>query len=142
MAKVKWTEELVIEVVNRCRIAGTAAAKAKLAELVQAGPRYAVYNSDLAGNHIGNAVGTLLDVCGFANLRISARGKFFQLAKTLYKESHYRFFCTTAYYGGGHFSVFDTTMRQEMSVNTAACKAMVPILSEYGISATVESRID
>jgi len=142
MAKVKWTEKLVIEVVDRCRIAGKAAAAAKLAELVKAGPKYAVYNSDLTGRQ-GSCVGVLLDNCGFANLGISARGKFFQLAKKLSQDRpELRFFCTNSYYGGGHFSVFDTTMRQEVSVNAAACKAMVPILSEYGISATVHSRID
>ena len=137
MAKVKWTDDKVLEVVRQCRIAGAAAAQTKLEELQAAGAKWAVVNE--ANNKV---VGTMLDVCGFANLKISARGKFFQIAKRLSDNHQYRFYCTNAYHGGGTFSVFDATMRQEMSVNEASCKAMALILAEYGIEARVEARID
>jgi len=135
MAKVKWTEEKVLDVIKECRVAGTRAAQEKMAELQKAGPKYAVTQ----GNRI---VDTMLDVCGFANLKISARGKFFQLAKKLAKDRTSRFYCDNAYRGGGYFSVYDTTRRQEMSVNRASCAAMVPVLDKYGIEARVETRID
>lgn len=137
MAKVKWTDKLVLQVVRECREAGTKAAAKKLAELQGKGPQYCV----TSGHRV---VGTMLDVCGFANLRISARGKFFQLAKKLSESRtpNYRFYCTNAYQGGGLFDVFDTTNRQEMSVNAASCAAMIPILSGYGITSTLETRID
>ncbi len=135
--KVKWTEELVLKVVRECREAGTHAAREKLAELQNAGPKHAVMDGD-------RCVGQLLDLCGFANVHLnSARGKFFQLAKKLSKKrQELRFNCDNHYYGGGWFSVYDASMRQEMSVNVASCMAMVSVLSGYGIEARVESRLD
>ena len=135
--KVKWTEELVLKVIRECREAGTIASQEKLEELTKAGPKYAVCSGS-------RTVGTMLDVCGFANIRLnSARGKFFQLAKKMCKENReYRFNCSNAYNGGGYFNVYDTNRRQEMSVNVASCKAVLKVLSGYGIEGYVESRID
>lgn len=135
--KVKWTEELVLKVVEECREAGRIAAKLKLYELQNAGPKHQVMDGS-------RCVGTMLDVCGFANVHLtSARGKFFQLAKKLSKErKELRFHCDNQYHGGGWFSVYDTSMRQEMSVNVASCQAIAIVLYGYGIEARVESRID
>ena len=138
MAKTKWTEELVLKVVKECREAGIAAAAAKLAELQGKGSQYAVMD----GNR---CVGEMLDVCGFANVKLkSARGNFFKLAKKLSSDrtQNYRFHCANHYYGGGHFSVFDCYMGQEMSVNKAAMQGVATVLSGYGIECYVESRID
>ena len=118
--KTKWTEEKVLEVVRECREAGPVAAAAKLAELTKAGPRYGVMSGSVQ-------IDTMLDVCGFANVKLkSARGNFFKLAKRLSSDrsQNYRFSCSNHYYGGGHFNVFDCSRRQEMSVNTAAMKAV------------------
>lgn len=135
--KTKWTNELVEKVVIECRQAGAKSAAAKLAELSNAGPQYSVMSG-------GRQVGVMLDVCGFANVKLAtARGKFFQLAKKLCKESpELRFNCDNRYYGGGHFNVYDCSMRQEMSINVAACRAMADVLSGYGIECSVESHID
>jgi len=137
MAKTKWTEEKVLEVVKECREAGTIAAAEKMAELTKAGPKYGVMSG-------GVQIDTMLDVCGFANVKLkSARGKFFQLAKKLCKEDRTsRFNCSNHYHGGGHFNVYDCSRRQEMSVNKAAMSGVATVLSGYGIDCYVESRID
>ena len=133
--KIKWTEAKVLEVMNGARFAGKIAADAKLAQLVGAGPKWSITD-----DNTGKSVGTMLDVCGFANLKIPARGKFYTLAKKLGAGN--RFSCGRHYYGGGRLNIFDSTMRQEMSVNVAACKAQAAYLAKYGIMATTESRMD
>ena len=132
----KWTEEKVLEVVAECRAAAINAGQSKLSELQQDGPKWAVCNED------GTVAGQLLDVCGYAWNEISARGKFFQTAKKLSKDRGLRFNCSNAYGGGGHFAVYDTGRRQEMSVNSACCKAIAEVLSGYGLEASTHSRID
>lgn len=135
---VKFDEAEVLAIIVEAREAGRIAANKKLQELQNQGPKYAVV--DEMNND--KVVGTLLDVCGFASLKISARGKFFQTAKKLSKERGYRFHCTNAYHGGGHLAIFDSTMRQEMSINEAACEGQAEILRKYGLQVRIESRID
>lgn len=132
---VKWTENLVLSVISEARKAGFVAARKKLLELQNRGAQFAVVDG-------GKVAGTMLDVCGFANLKISARGKFYLLAKRLSKNPSARFHCCKAYYGGGSLSIFDSTHRQEMSVNIAACEGQAVVLRSYGIKASVTSRID
>ena len=132
---VKWTEQLVLSVIGEARKAGCVTANQKLAELQSHGAQFAVIDG-------GKVAGTMLDVCGFASLKISARGKFFQLAKRLSDHLSLRFHCCNAYHGGGSLAIFDSTHRQEMSVNIAACKGQANVLRGYGIDATVTSRID
>ena len=131
---VKWTDQLVLSIIDEARKAGRNAADEKLTGLQRKGPQFAVQD----GNR---TVGTLLDVCGFANLKISARGKFFQLAKKLSTNSNLRFLCTNAYRGGS-LAIFDSTMRQELSVNIAACQGQAKVLEAYGIKCQIQSRID
>jgi len=132
---MKWTEEKVLEVIKEARNAGHFAAQKKLNELRRVGPKFAVTDN-------GRVVDTMLDVCGFANLKINARGKFYLLAKKLSNNMSNRFSCGRAYYGGGHLNIFDSAMRQEMSVNVAACKGQQVVLLKYGIESRIESRID
>ena len=132
---VKWTNQLVLAVIIEARKAGWVAAQQKLQDLQDQGPTIAVCDGR-------KVVGRMLDVCGFANLKISARGKFFQLAKKLADNPQQRFHCCNAYYGGGSLGIFDSTHRQEMSVNIAACQGQANVLRGYGIEATVTSRID
>lgn len=132
---IKWTNDLVESVIHEARKAGQITAEAKLAELQGNGAAFAVRD----GNKI---VGTMLDVCGFANLKISARGKFFQIAKRISAETRARFHCVVGYYGGGSLGVFDSTFRQEMSVNIAACVGQAKVLEAYGIKCQIQSRID
>ena len=137
MVKIKWDEKKIIDVIHEARIAGKESAEQKLAELQGNGPKWNVVNG-----HTNKVVGTLLDVCGFANLRISARGKFYQLAKKISQDRQSRFHCSLAYRGGGMLSIYDSTFRQEMSVNVAACKGQAEVLKRYGIESSIDSRID
>ena len=132
---VKWTEQIVLEVINEARKAGSMTAEQKLAELQGKGPQFTVCEDD-------KVVGTMLDVCGFANLKISARGKFYLLAKKLSDNPIHRFHCCRSYYGGGSLAIFDSTGRQEMSVNIAACEGQAKVLEAHGIECEITSRID
>lgn len=133
---VKWTRNLVLAVIHEARKAGQIAAEEKLGELRKAGPQFNVMDGE-------KLVGKMLDVCGFAHLKINARGKFFQLAKrTSTDYPRLRFSCVNAYRGGGALSIFDSTFRQEMSVNIAACIGQAKVLNAYGIETTIQSRID
>lgn len=132
---VKWTPQLVASVISEARKAGIAAAEYKLDSLQNAGPRWEVKDGE-------QIVGTMLDVCGFANLTIKARGKFYLLAKKLSENPVVRIHCCKAYNGGGSLSIFDSTIRQEMSVNIAACEGQAVVLRAYGIECGISSRID
>ncbi len=132
---VKWTRNLVESVIHEARKAGRIVAEEKLNELQGEGAKFIVRDGM-------EAVGTMLDVCGFAHLKINARGKFFQLAKRLSAGFNVRFSCSRRYHGGGSLSIFDSTFRQEMSVNIAACVGQAKVLNAYGIETSIESRID
>jgi len=132
---VKWTNQLVLAVIAEARRAGFIAANQKLNDLQTCGAQFTVMDG-------GEVISTMFDVCGFANLKISARGKFFQLAKKLCSTSQQRFYCCNGYRGGGFLAIYDSTMRQEMSVNVAACKGQAQVLEAYGIKYQIESRID
>jgi hypothetical protein len=138
--KQKWTDELVLQVISECRQAGQLAAKQQLERLQASGPAFNVVDDMQPNKPI---VGQLLDVCGGAWLKISARGKFFKIAKRLSADDNYRFWCRVGLYPkGGSLSIFDCSMRQEMSVNIAANKAMKDVLAKYDIEARVYSFID
>ena len=132
---VKWTEQLVLSIIDEARKAGREAADEKLTGLQRKGPQFAILDEN-------KIVGTMLDVCGFAHLKIAARGKFYLLAKKLSQGQHQRFICSNGYYGGGLLSIFDSTHRQEMSVNIAACQGQAKVLEAYGIKCQIQSRID
>lgn len=137
--KPNWTEELVLKVIQEAREEGHRHAQMRLSELRHQGPKWAVVDE----MNDGKIVDTMLDVCGFAHLRIKATGKFYQLAKKISQDRIHRFNCQhDSYWGGGWLSIYDSTMRQEMSVNIAACKGQQEVLLQYGITSTVQSRID
>lgn len=132
---IKWTQPMVLALIEEARKAGRIAAERKLQELQNAGPQWAVKDGQ-------RTVGTLLDVCGSAWLKISARGKFFQIAKRISNECGSRIYCVNGYYGGGELSIFDSTHRQELSICRAACEGHAQVLRDYGIECSVRSRID
>jgi len=132
---IKWTNQLVLNVIEEARIAGYIAATKRLVELQSQGAKFAIMDGE-------RIAGTMLDVCGFASLKISARGKFFQLAKKLAINPSARFFCVNGYYGGGSLSIFDSTNQIEMSINIAACQGQAKVLEGYGIKCQIQSRID
>jgi len=138
MVKTKWDEKKVLDVIQEAREAGKISAENKLSELTGQGPKWNVINDSNK-----KVVGQMLDVCGFAHLKISARGKFYLLAKKLSKDRQYRFHCDRdSYYGGGWLSIYDSIHRQEISVNIAACKGQAEVLKKYGIDSNIDSRID
>ena len=140
---VKWGDAKVLRVIEEARRLGKIAAADKLAELQKAGPKWAVCTETHPfSSKADKVVGTMLDVCGFANINISARGKFFQIAKKLSKTGSHRFYCTVAYRGGGHLSIYDSSHRQEMSVNKATCVGQAKVLNAYGIETSITTRID
>jgi len=136
---MEWTESKVLEVIRECREEGSLYAQKQLAKLRGEGPKWAVVNEAT-----DKVVNTMLDVCGFAHLSIKARGKFYQLAKKISQREHwYRFNCGhDSYNGGGRLSIYDMSMRQEMSVNVASYRGVQEILKKYGIESTLHSRID
>jgi len=136
--KTKWTNEKVLKVIDEARKLGRVTAADKLTELQNAGPKYSAHDE----NRNNRCVGTMLDVCGFASIRISARGKFFQLAKKLAATGNYRFYCVVDYQGGGSLSIYDSSHRQEMSINKAACVGQARVLNSYGIQTRIATRID
>ena len=131
----KWTEQLVYAIIAEARKAGFITANQKLTELQGNELQFAVKEGK-------RTVGTMFDVCGRADLKISARGKFYLLARKLSADPQQRFMCGKAYYGGGCLSIFDSTMRQEMSVNIAACQGQAEVLRAYGIDCAIISCID
>lgn len=140
--KTRWTESKVKAVIREARIAGGKAADIMLGKLQEQGPKFAVVNDPEYGGD-GKIAGVMLDVCGMATMRILARGKFYLLCKKLSEnDKSLRFLCQRGYYGGGRLSIFDMTGRQELSVNETAYRAAAEVLANYGIEATVESRID
>lgn len=135
--KQKWTEQKVLAVIAEARLAGKEAALTKLQELRKNGPQYTITNGG------DKPIDTMLDLCGFASLKIKAKGNFYLIAKRLSKDNMaHRHFCRRDYYGGGRLSIFDSSMRQEISVNIAACEGQAKVLESYDIECSITSRID
>lgn len=131
---------MIYDIVRDAQGAARIAAEKKYAELVAAGPKYEVYNADIAGEKKGPAVGTMLDVCGFATcyIPVSQMSRRLPEVKLLITQKilgydDYRKACYI--YTGGN--------RQEMSVNEAAAHAACEVMRNNGYGkAYVESRID
>lgn len=133
---MKWTEQMVKDVVLECRAAGKAAGAAQLAKLQGHGPVWAVKSGD-------KVVGTMLDVCGFASIKLNARQGFYRVAKKVAEDNSLRFSCGKAYPSGGRFAVYDMSRRQEMSVNEAAASACAEVLKSHGVKEVyMTSRMD
>ena len=127
-------------ILKEADVAATKAADVQLKKLQGQGPAFAVVeNSKSDGifynrNKPTRIVGTMLDVCGFAWVVIeNARTGFAQYVKKIERGGN-------GYYGG--MSISARTMRQEMSVNQEAARAMADVFEKYGIKAYTQSRID
>lgn len=128
---IKWDNNKVLGLVKECRIAGQVAADKKLKELQAQGDKWKVIDEST-----GREVGRMLDVCGGAWVRIDAKQQFYRVAKKLSETRELRFHCDHHYHGGGMFSVYDITNRQEMSVNEAVAEAIKATLEKYGVKTT------
>ena len=127
----------LMKIIDEAREAGRKAAQVKLEELKRVGPVWIV-TDDLTGK----SVGTMLDVCGFAhiNLKISGHDKRWQELKRLAEVNTNRIHVWSD--GSKTLSIFDMSMRQELSVNESACEGALTVLKNHGFDGYVESRID
>jgi hypothetical protein len=132
--------------------AGRAAADAKLAELVAAGPRYSVHQAGFGEpNTAKNLVGYMLDNCGGAYLTLSGKSATHRELRRYLGTSGRtrnipgggRVYYRDAYPTGFALSLFDMHGRQEMAVDIAAMEAVKRVLDEHGLDGTrVHSYID
>ena len=94
-------------------------------------PAWVVKNSN------GSVAGTMLDLCGFAWVHLP---KFNTGFARWAKASN---IARKAYNGGGTLSLaHHGAYRQEMGFNEARCRAASAVLSEAGVEAYCQSRID
>lgn len=120
--------------------AAVTAGNAKLAELKNAGPKYAVHNGDVfTGKPVGPAVGTMLDLCGFAYCFIpkrvlSTRSKAVKALLVKQRLSNWDY--------ERALMVRLPHIDQAISVNEAAAQAAVEVLKQNGIDAYMSSRLD
>jgi len=134
------------QMIREARAAGKVAADRKLNELVKAGPRWNVVNDPLFSDPTEkkDIVGQMLDLCGFANIRLvemNSNSKTWQNLKKYAAVDGNRIMVHSSEYGKT-LSIFDMSRRQEVSVNKAACEGALEVLEEYGIRGYVDSRLD
>lgn len=129
--------QLVHAIQNAARM-GQRAAEIRLETMQARGPVYAVRNVDpFTGAACGPAIGTMLDVCGFAWVTIPGLSRRTKAIKELISEgllsySHYE----------KRVQLHISTHRQEIGVNEAACERAAEVLNALGIKAYPCSRID
>jgi hypothetical protein len=129
---MKLIDVLMNEVVANATLAGTN----RLNELKRRGPAYTVHD-ELNDN---KCVGTLLDVCGAANLSLKGTSKLVRLIKknipfnSLHNEWSSSGRQWVMYKGcNGYKMIIITSLhRQEMSVNYEECNAAVKTLNDNG----------
>jgi len=125
---VKWTDEKVLALVKKAREAGRNAEDAKLRELCE------TYHTTPRENHpVYGDCPRFLGCCGGSWVVINARQGFYRVAKRLSSNRGLRFHCSKAYGGGGMFSVYDMSNRQELVINEACSKAVKDVLDEAGV---------
>jgi hypothetical protein len=139
---VSFTEDSVIAIIKEAREAGRIAAQKQLETLMKAGPQWNVVDG-----FTGNLAGQMLDVCGGAWINIDAKQSFYRAASKMTKEhsniQRWRFHCGRAYRGGGMISIYDSSSRQEMSINESVAKAQMDVLVSYGVKVNgIHSYID
>jgi hypothetical protein len=134
------TYETLTKILNEATNAATIAGRAKLVELQSRGPAYTVSNADLfTGKPVGPAIGTMLDLCGFAYCLIpkrvlSTRSK---AVKTLIAE---RKLSNWSYEKA--LMVRLPHVDQAISVNVAMADAASDVLKSYGLNSYTTSRLD
>jgi len=132
-------------------VAGRGAAEEQLQKLIEKGARYIVVDDpDFTDNP--KVYGTMLDSCGFANIRLSGRSPLVRfIKKNGFKRSFHSYVLYTPYgkveiykaYPKGYslYLPIDNG-RQEVSVKEAAYQAALEVLKKYGIDGWVYSRLD
>lgn len=139
-------KERMLNIIQEAREAGKKAAEIKYLELLNAGPKYEVFESDLTDKPIpGGGRWKLLDLCGFAtiNVRMHGRDPRWQALKALDLDRENRIMVHDKYSGmPKSLAIFDMTMRQEISVNEAADNAAAEVLKAHGIECWVTTRLD
>lgn len=132
--------------------AGTAAAKAAeetFRKLEANGPAYTVHNADILTGAKGPAIGTMLDLCGGAWIRIKGTSPLVRVLKKIgrpdgsypptFEGDGWRI-SKDSYAGGYHLGFsYRLRVRQEASVHENAMTAAAEVLKAHGISAHVHT---
>lgn len=146
MYKVHLNDEhkAVMVLLLKAREIGKKAAQEQFSKLQKAGSKWAV--KDSATNKL---VGGMLDVCGFASMRVPGRSKIVKAFKKLGEKTQYekeyiydRMRISKSYYSGYNLNINLNIGRQEMSVNEEAVFAASEFLNNAGLKCDWESRID
>jgi len=130
---------------------GRKAAKEQLHRLKRNGARYIVMDDPNLTDE-PRIYGTMLDSCGFANIRLSGRSPLVRfIKKNGFKRSFHSYVLHTPYgkveiykaYPKGYslYLPIDNG-RQEVSVKEAAYQAALEVLKKHGIDGGVYSRLD
>ena len=132
-------------------IAGRKAAKEQLHRLKQNGARYIVMD-DPSLTDEPRVYGTMLDLCGFANIRLSGRSPLVRfIKKNGFRSGYYSYVLYTKYgkveiykaYPKGYSLYLPIDEgRQEISVKETAYKAALKVLEKHGIEGYVYTRLD
>ena len=130
---------------------GRKAAKEQLHRLKRNGARYIIMD-DPSLTDEPRVYGTMLDLCGFANIRLSGRSPLVRfIKKNGFRSGYYSYVLYTKYgkveiykaYPKGyslHLPIDEG--RQEISVKEAAYQAALEVLKKHGINGWVYSRLD
>ena len=132
-------------------VAGRRAAREQLQKLMEKGARYIVVD-DPEFTDNPKVYGTILDLCGFANIRLSGRSPLVRfIKKNGFRSGYYSYVLYTKYgkveiykaYPKGYslYLPIDNG-RQEVSVKEAAYQAALEVLKKHGIDGWVYSRLD
>ena len=133
----------IVAVLMNAQRSGREAGEVRLNELQKAGPRWQVVNeSD------NNAVGTMLDVCGYAGIHLKGHSKIVKAFKALGNPDRYGDLAINGMsiskndYRGGYGLRANLSNRQEMSVNEKAVQAFHDYCKSHNLECTWSSRID
>ena len=129
MTAKKWTDQSVMALLNEARKVGYEAGQAKLKELCEAQGKTPTYIHPIYG-----MCASMLDLCGYSNFIIEAKGLFYKIAKRLSETNSNRIYCRRAYGGGGSLSIFDMSNRQEFAINKACYDEARKVLENAGIN--------
>jgi len=135
------------EILEKAIVAGQKAAREKLADLESQGSKWIVQDG-----FTGQEVGRMLDLCGFAHVKISGRNSLVSwIKKHAEKDGNSDYKLETqngrvrlyrSYKTGYNLYLPVECGRQEISVAVAGYQAALRVLAEHEIDGYVVSRLD
>lgn len=137
----------IVMMVRKAQGLGRKAGKEQLAKLEKAGQRWKLKDASTGGS-----AGTMLDVCGFAWMKVPGRGEIVKAFKKIGGQDgrikgHKEYFLDgmrifKCYSTSGYNLDLKLTNSQYMSVAEAAVKTVADFLNKNGIECRWSSRID